>query len=112
MSRVDDPIGALRRRVTLEAPLDTADAAGGAALSYTAQASVWAEIRSPSARERVDADALTSAVSHVLVIRHRSDVGPGWRVAFDNRLLRVRHVRDVDGGRTRLQLDCEEEVRA
>ncbi len=106
-----DPIGLLRKRVSLEAPAASADTGGGAALAFVAQAQIWAEIRAASARERTEADALTSFVTHHARIRFRNDVRPGWRLAFEGRSLRIRHVRDETGERRWLDLDCEEETR-
>ncbi len=108
-------IGALRRRVTLLAPLVAADAGGGGAITETAHGEVWAAVAAKSPRERVVADALTSLPAFEVWIRFRTDVRPGWRVRWSSaagtRTLRVRHVRDVEDRDRWLVLDCEDEVR-
>lgn len=44
-------IGALRHRVTLEAPVDAPDGAGGYTRSFTPIANLWARITPSGARE-------------------------------------------------------------
>ena len=101
-------IGALKARVTLQSPLRIADEIGGAAITWSDEGDVWAEVAALSANEGAALDSLTSYASYRLIIIRRDDVRAGWRVAWGARLLRVTGVRDE--GAPRIQLTCEEET--
>jgi SPP1 family predicted phage head-tail adaptor len=68
-----DP-GALNRRLTLEAPVEVADGAGGVTRSYAVAATLWASVEPVSARGAVEAEALGANVSHRIRIRTRADL--------------------------------------
>lgn len=102
-------IGRLRERVSLLSPTRSSDAAGGAALSFSEIARVWAEVRSTRVGEAVVSDVLASVTQFVVRIRWRIDVGPGWRIAYGARTLRVVGAQDPDGRSRWLDLSAEEE---
>ena len=70
---VVDP-GALNRRLTLEAPVEAADGAGGVTRSYETVATLWASVEPVAARADVVADAAGATVTHRIVIRHSPDL--------------------------------------
>ena len=55
-------IGALRRRLTLEEPVETSDGAGGVTRGYVAVATLWAEVTPVSARADITADSSGAVV--------------------------------------------------
>jgi SPP1 family predicted phage head-tail adaptor len=73
-------IGRLRHRMTIEAPVDAADGAGGAVRSYEAVATVWAGIEPVSAAHRFEAGRAGQTVTHRIVMRS------GWSLGLSHRL--------------------------
>ena len=65
-------IGALRRRLTLEEPVETSDGAGGVTRGYVAVATLWAEVTPVSARADITADSSGAVVRLHIVIRMRA----------------------------------------
>ena len=68
-----DP-GALNRRLTLEAPVETADGAGGVIRSYATVATLWASVEPVAARADVVAVQLGATVTHRITIRFSADI--------------------------------------
>lgn len=101
-------IGALRHRVTLEAPIDTPDDAGGFSRSFTTVADLWARITPGGAREDFVEQRAEQATSHVVTIRWRSDVTKDMRFVFRGRKLRIQSAVDPDERRRFLICQCEE----
>lgn len=101
-------IGALRRRITLEWPSRAADGGGGAVITWTPLADVWAELRSLSGSEGPVAEGLQGRLTHVLTIRKRSDIKPAMRARLGQRLFLIEAVLDGDGPDPFLRLLAEE----
>src|SRR5439155_13583845 len=72
-------IGALRERLALQSASRAADGGGGATVTWSTVADVWAAVRPISGDERLRHDAVTARVTHEVWIRHRSDVAPAMR---------------------------------
>jgi SPP1 family predicted phage head-tail adaptor len=104
---MSDAIGALKARVTLQSQVRVADEIGGAAIAWSDQGDVWAEIVCFGAGESAAFDAAASISAYRLTINRR-DVRSGWRVAWGERLLRITGVRDE--GAARIELSCKEEM--
>jgi len=105
---MSDSIGALRARVTLQSPVRVADEIGGAAIAWMDQGEVWAEIEATSAGENAAFDAAGAVTSFRVTINHRADVRAGWRIAWNERVLRITGIRD--DGAPRTEFNCEEET--
>ena len=73
-------IGKLDRRVTLVARAAGQDALGQPVDTWTAFATVWADIRHKSGLETLRGDAEVSLVAASIRIRYRADVLAGHRV--------------------------------
>jgi SPP1 family predicted phage head-tail adaptor len=100
-------IGALRERLTLEAPSRAGDGGGGATVTWDPVAELWAAVRPITGDERLRHDAVTARVTHEVWIRHRADVVPAMRFTAGARILHIVAVLDP-GRRDRLQCLCEE----
>jgi len=96
--------GRLRHRITLEAPSETA---GDAVVTWTPQATVWAEMEGLTGINR---GGLTAEAEHRLRIRYRPTVNVRWRVGFGDRKLRILSVVDPTGRRRELVLMTQEWV--
>jgi len=103
-------IGALRRRVTLQAPTRIADGGGGAAITWQPVAQLWAQIRSLSGTEVVLADSLQGTVTHEFTIRKRSDVSPAMRLTMGARIFVIWAVLDRDGLEPFIRVLAEERL--
>ncbi|NVO15474.1 MAG: phage head closure protein [Rhodoplanes sp.] len=102
-----DP-GRLRRRLVLEAPVETADDAGGVLITYTAVVTLWSAVTSRNARDDVEADAAGAAVTHRIVVRSGPEITTRHRLRLGPRLFRIAGVRDLDPAGRFLAIDAEE----
>jgi SPP1 family predicted phage head-tail adaptor len=101
-------IGALRNRVTIEAPADAPDGAGGFTRSFAPLAQVWAKIDPVSARDQFVEQRQEQSTTHVVTIRWRSDVKSQMRILHRGRKLLIQSVIDRDERRRFLICECEE----
>ena len=107
MNTLLSDIGALHRRLVLEAPSETADGAGGATRVYASEAMLWAQVTPVSARGDVAADNLGVTLRHRIVIRAQGGITARHRLRDGARIYRIVAVREsVD--RRFLEIDAEE----
>jgi SPP1 family predicted phage head-tail adaptor len=100
-----DP-GTLNRRLTLEAPVETDDGAGGVTRSYTAIATLWAAVEPVSARGEVTAAAPGATISHRIRVRTNADITLRHRFRDGARVFRIVAMRER--ARRFLDIDAEE----
>jgi SPP1 family predicted phage head-tail adaptor len=100
MDRARSPfVGAMRQRLVLEAPVEVADALGGAAISYQAIATLWGEVIAKSGRETNVGERLEGAVETQIRIRFRAGVDARMRFRAGQRIFAIRAAFDADGRR-------------
>lgn len=102
-------IAGMRERVTLQSPMRSADGAGGADVSWTDAATVWAKVEEGAGSERLTGERLAARAALTLTIRHRAGLTTEMRALWNARVLNIRAVRDRDGRKRFLTLECEEE---
>jgi SPP1 family predicted phage head-tail adaptor len=73
MSR-DVRLGRLRHRLTIAAPVETDDGAGGVVRTWADAATVWAAVEAVSAAERFEAAQAGRTVTHRIVMRAGQDL--------------------------------------
>ena len=100
--------GLLNRRLTLEAPVDSADGAGGVVRSYETVATLWAEVTPVSAVRALEAERLGASVTHRIRLRFSDDITIRHRFREDSRVFRIVALRDRDGRKRFLQIEAEE----
>jgi len=100
-------IGALNRRLVLEAPDETGDGAGGVTRSYITAATMWAHIAPLSARADVTAESLGAVLNHRIVIRRRAGLDAHHRFRDGARVYRIIAIRETVDRRF-LEIDAEE----
>lgn len=103
---MSDATGALRARVHLLRPIRTLDDLGGAAITWSDEGAVWAEIAPLSVREDAAFDVLRGRAFHRVSLRKPNEVRAGWRLQWGSRVFRVIAVRD--SAPARAELECEE----
>jgi SPP1 family predicted phage head-tail adaptor len=101
-------LGALTDRVALQRRVDTPEAEGGATHTFVPVSSLWARVRSLSARTLAAGDGRVAGASHSVVLRFRSDITAGDRFGYRGRWLDVVGTTDLDGRRTWLNCHCAE----
>ena len=102
--------GALRHRVELQSPIETADTGGSATTTWQTIATVWASVVPTRGTETIIADGEVGRTFYDVTIRHRSDIGTDHRIAHDNRHLQVLPAFDPDGTRRWLVCRCRHET--
>ncbi len=96
------PVGALRRRLLLEAAVTTPDGLGGTTQVYETVAAVWAQLEWIAGGERWRRGRPEQVATHRVTLRWRAGVDAGQRLRDGDRLFDIRAVADPDGGRRRL----------
>jgi SPP1 family predicted phage head-tail adaptor len=100
-------IGALNRRLVLEAPVETGDGAGGVVRTYEAAATLWAQVVPVSARSDVAADSFGAMARFRIVIRPRGNIATRHRLREGTRVYRIIAMRETVDRRF-LEIDAEE----
>jgi SPP1 family predicted phage head-tail adaptor len=103
-------IGELRQRLRLESAARAGDGGGGADVTWTLVAEVWARVTAAGGGEPLRAEMLDGRVMHEVWIRHRDGVVPAMRFVQGARVYDIRAVQDPDGRRRWLRCLCEEHV--
>ena len=101
-------VAAMRQRMRLEAPADTADDIGGGSRVYALVANVWGEISPLGGDEQFVSDRFNARVTHRVTLRHRIGVTARMRLAAGVKTLAIRAVFDPEGKRQRLICLVEE----
>ena len=104
-ARSIDP-GALDRRLVLQAPVETADGAGGVVRSHEAAATLWASVEPVAARGEVAAGHSGATVTHRIVLRFRDGITTRHRLRDGARVFRIVAIRER--GRRYLDIEAEE----
>ncbi len=99
--------GDLNRRLTLQAPVESADGAGGVTRSFADVATLWAQVTPTGARADTAAGSLGALLRYRIVIRARADVTTRHQFVEGDRVYRVVAVRD-SADRRFLEIEAEE----
>jgi SPP1 family predicted phage head-tail adaptor len=103
-------LGTLTDRVQLSQRLTTNEDEGGEVAVFTPLATVWARVRLLVARQISEGDARGVSASHSVVLRFRTDIGPGDRIVYRGRTLEVLAANDLNGRRAYLSCTCAERM--
>ncbi len=87
-------IAKLRHRLTLEAPEDEPDGAGGVVRVWSPLGQVWAAIEPLGMGEATIADKRVGALTHRITLRHRDGLTLNHRFKLGNRVFMPRAMRD------------------
>jgi SPP1 family predicted phage head-tail adaptor len=104
--------GQLDRRVKLQTKGITQDAYGGAVVTWSDAATVWAAVEPLYGREFFGAQQIDSEITIRVRIRYRAGVVPAMRVLYGSRVLDIRSVIDPKDRHEELQLMCSEGLTA
>ena len=98
--------GALKTRLTLEAPVETDDGQGGVARSYATFAKVWAQVTPLGGRHDVTADGDGAAMRYRIVVRCGYVLTLQHRFVDGSRIYRILSFHPRDNGRF-IEIDAE-----
>ena len=101
-------IGQLRHRLILEAPVRTADGAGGAIEAWTTIAEIHAVLRAISGSEPVAHDRISGRITHEIWLRPLAALAPSLRFRLAARLFHIHAVLPADEKYRRVRCLCEE----
>lgn len=104
----DSTIGMLKRRLALEAPVETADGLGGRTQAFATVAALWGQVEWLSGDERWRFGRPEQTATHRITLRWRAGVDAGQRFRDQDRIFAIRAVADPDGARRRLVCLVEE----
>ena len=110
MTAAVPPIGTLTERVQLQRRVTTDEAAGGTMALFTPIATVWARVTELAARPDFSSDARGQSISHIVVLRFRTDLMPGDRIVYRGGALELAGAADLNGRRAYLSCQCTRTV--
>lgn len=98
----------LRHHLTIEAPQDTPDAAGGMTRVWTPLGQVWAQILPLQSLADEIAERAAERLTHRIIIRWRPDLDAGMRFRLGTRIFMLHAIGDIDEKRHALACLVEE----
>jgi SPP1 family predicted phage head-tail adaptor len=102
--------GSLNRRLTLEAPVESADGAGGVVREFETVATLWVEVMPVSAARAIEAERAGARITHRIGMRFTDDITTRHRFRDGERVFRIVSLRDRDGRKRFLAIEAEETV--
>jgi SPP1 family predicted phage head-tail adaptor len=104
-----DP-GQFTARLDLEQPQPSPDGHGGAEISWSIAATLWARIEPVTAGFEEVAGQIRGTFTHRIWIRARDSVAEGMRFRKGVRTFTIRAIRDPDDSRRYLVCLCQEDA--
>lgn len=101
-------MGAMRRRLVLEAPVETPDGLGGTQQRFRRIAALWAQLEWLAGAERWREGRPEQVGTHRITLRWRHGLDASQRFRDGDRLYAIRALGDPDGSRRRLICLAEE----
>jgi SPP1 family predicted phage head-tail adaptor len=102
--------GTLDQRITIQQETRTADTYGGAALAWTDLATVWANARPMTGRERAEFAAVEAPASYRFTIRRRGDLTDAMRISWNSQVFNIRFISDPGVRSLYMAIDAERGV--
>ena len=99
------PAGTLNHRIELQSKTVTRDAMGGEAITWTTQATVWADVSALSGRALIAAQQAQSEVTARIIIRQPSSIADDWRIKHGADIYTLHAIIPSDDGTT-YNLQC------
>lgn len=103
-------LGELHHRIRLEEPVRSAEAGGGAAISWSLVAEIWGALRPQASSESAEADGLRARASHEIWIRHRTGLRHDMRFVLGDRVFDIRAIVDTPGRKRFIRCRVEERL--
>lgn len=110
----------LRHRMSLQQEVLTQDAVGGYTRSWLEVAQVWGRIEPVggsdarqsafNSKEVYASGQIQNQITHRITMRYMEGVQPTMRLVYQERLLEIRYVIDVDEGKNKLEILASEHL--
>lgn len=100
-----DP-GQLKTRLVVQQPIETPDDQGGVVRTWTAFATVWAQVTPLAARRDVEADADGATQGYRIVLRSHLSLTLQHRFSDGARIYRIAAIRESDDRRL-IEIDAD-----
>lgn len=106
-------IGRLNQRITVQQRTATLDSYGQELNTWNDVATVWANVKPISGREKMRGMAIESQLTHTVAVRYRAAFMPpktvdAYRINYDGRIFNITAARDLDEDREYIIFDCTE----
>lgn len=110
-------IGKLDKRITLQNRSSTLDDYGQPINTWSDVATVWANIKPLSGREKAQTMMAETILTHRVTIRYNADFLPpteidAYRISYETpsgtRIFKITAAQDVDEARKHIVFDCQE----
>jgi SPP1 family predicted phage head-tail adaptor len=103
-------VNKLRHRVTIEENRGTVNDGGGNKTPvWEPVATTWANVKPINGNEKTIAEKNAQEISHIVTMRYRSDIKkPKHRINFNERILAIEYIINVDERNIELTLQCRE----
>ena len=102
--------GRLNKKIIIESKTEVIDSVGDVAETWSTFATVWAEVRTQSGREFIQAKETHSELTHVVTMRYLSGVTPKMRINNGGEYLNILSVFDPTTRKKELRLFCNEQL--
>lgn len=100
--------GKLRSKISVERETLTKDSVGGQQSTWTRIYFAFAWIRPVSGFERVQAQKLEADITHDIFIRFTKDLKPQDRIIYNDRIMQIRAVLNVEERNQWLRIKADE----
>lgn len=101
-------IGTLRHRLTVEAPVEAADGAGGVARTFAPVGQIWGLIQPMGGTEVRAEERQVQRLTHAIVIRPFAGLTAAHRLRKGARVFDIRAIREGTPSRLYATCHCEE----
>jgi SPP1 family predicted phage head-tail adaptor len=106
-------IGRLNQRITVQQRTLTLDGYGQELNTWTNVATVWANVKPISGREKMRGMAIESQLTHTVLVRYREAFMPpktvdAYRINYEGRIFNITAARDLEEDREYIIFDCTE----
>ena len=102
--------GELRKRITIETPVRSADGVGEMVPAWSLFGVVWASIEPLSGNEKIQAQQVNANVDIKVTMRYLAGVVPAMRIRFGTRTFQIASVQNIEERNREMDLVCIEEA--
>ena len=106
-------IGRFDKRITIQTRSATLDDYGQQIDSWSDLATLWANIKPISGREKLKAGQVDSILTHTVAVRYNVSLTPprvvdAWRIVYNGRYFNITSSMDLNEDRKYIIFDCTE----
>lgn len=107
-TKASPALGTLRDRIELFSNNQSIEVSGGVSDSFASLGLVWAKVHTMASALGSLANGRNAKTSHSIVMRYRTDLKSGDRIAYRGQYLEILSAEDLNGRRAYLSCRCLE----